>query len=159
MFMDTVHPITLFLSILIVIMNGTFYFLLKVPTLEGRKLMDEIAGFRLYLFTAERYRLNQLTPEKTPRLFEKYLPYAIALDVENAWGEQFSKSIEASGGEPHPYQPNWYKTKTPYNIATFPLVLSSNLNTALSSTASSSSASGGSGWSGGGRGGGGGGGW
>jgi hypothetical protein len=36
-------------------------------------------------------RLNQLNPpEKTPELFEKFLPYALALNVEQEWCEKFA---------------------------------------------------------------------
>jgi hypothetical protein len=39
-------------------------------------------------------RLNQLMPpEKTPELFDKYLPYALALDCELAWAQQFSSVL------------------------------------------------------------------
>ena len=31
--------------------------------------------------------------EKTPELFEKYLPYCLALDVENEWSEQFANVL------------------------------------------------------------------
>lgn len=164
LFMDSVHPVTLVLLLFIVVSNIVFYVLLKAPTLEGRKLMDQIEGFKLYLSTAERYRLDQLNPpEKTPALFEKYLPYAIALDVENAWGEQFNDVLAAAGTESYPYQPVWYRGNA-FNaatISTFPSFLNNSLNNALSSASisSSSSASGGGGSSGGGGGGGGGGGW
>lgn len=163
-FMDSVHPVTLLLLLCIVVLNIVFYMLLKAPTVEGRKVMDQIEGFKLYLSTAERHRLDQLNPpEKTPALFEKYLPYAIALDVENAWSEQFNDVLAAAGTESHPYQPTWYRGNA-FNAATigsFPSFLNSSLNNALSSTSvsSSSSASGGGGSSGGGGGGGGGGGW
>ncbi|MDO9071095.1 MAG: DUF2207 domain-containing protein, partial [Deltaproteobacteria bacterium] len=58
-------------------LNALFYHLLKAPTLSGRKIMDQIEGFKLYLSVAEKDRLNLLNPpEKTPALFERYLPYA-----------------------------------------------------------------------------------
>jgi uncharacterized membrane protein len=45
---------------------------------EGAILKDDWLGFKLYLETAERYRMQNLTPET----FEKYLPYAIIFGVE-----------------------------------------------------------------------------
>ena len=75
-----------------------FYHLLKAPTLTGRKVMDQIEGFKMYLSVAEKDRLNLLNPpEKTPELFEKYLPYALALDVENEWSEQFAEILARAG--------------------------------------------------------------
>ena len=57
---------------------------LQAPTVEGRAVMDRIEGFRQYLGVAEEDRLNALNPpDKTPELFERFLPYALALDVEN----------------------------------------------------------------------------
>jgi hypothetical protein len=51
-------------------------------TVDGAKLYAELEGFRMYLKTAEEHRLNMLTPpERTPELFERLLPYAVALGV------------------------------------------------------------------------------
>src|SRR6185369_8481303 len=35
-------------------------------------------------------------PQETAALFEKYLPYAIALDVENQWGQRFAGVLAAA---------------------------------------------------------------
>ena len=73
------------------------FYLLKAPTVQGRKVMDEIEGFRQYLGVAEEDRLNHLhPPEKTPELFERYLPYAVALNVENRWAERFAGVLAAA---------------------------------------------------------------
>jgi hypothetical protein len=72
-----------------------FLFLLRVPTPLGRKVLDEIEGFRTYLAAAEGDRLDRMIPpEKTPILYRAYLPYALALGVENRWSEKFSGEIE-----------------------------------------------------------------
>ncbi|MEM6586682.1 MAG: DUF2207 domain-containing protein, partial [Pseudomonadota bacterium] len=56
--------------------------LLFAPTPEGQALMDEIEGFRLYLSVAEKDRLNMIdAPDFSLELFERFLPYAIALGV------------------------------------------------------------------------------
>jgi uncharacterized membrane protein YgcG len=73
------------------------FYILKAPTVQGRKVMDEIEGFKQYLGVAEEDRLNHLhPPEKTPELFERYLPYAVALDVENRWAERFAGVLAAA---------------------------------------------------------------
>ena len=60
--------------------------------------MDRIEGFRQYLGVAEEDRLNALNPpDKTPELFERFLPYAIALDVENRWAKRFAAVLAAAG--------------------------------------------------------------
>jgi uncharacterized membrane protein YgcG len=71
---------------------------LKAPTRGGREIMDKIAGFKEYLGVAEEERLEFLSPpDKTPELFERFLPYAIALDVENTWAQRFSAVLAAAG--------------------------------------------------------------
>ncbi len=60
--------------------------------------MDQIEGFREYLGVAEEDRLNALNPpEKTPELFERFLPYAVALDCQNAWAAKFAGVLAAAG--------------------------------------------------------------
>jgi uncharacterized membrane protein YgcG len=63
---------------------------------QGQILKEEWLGFKLYLETAEKYRLQNLTPE----LFEKFLPYAIIFGVEKKWG----KAFDSIGVPP----PSWY---------------------------------------------------
>ena len=146
-------------------LNALFYHLLKAPTLSGRKIMDQIEGFKLFLSVAEKERLDLLNPpEKTPQLFEKYLPYALALDVENQWSEQFAAVLARAGTGGQPYAPTWYYGSSWDNFHTsrFADSLGSTLAGAISSSSSppgSSSGSGGGGSSGGGGGGGGGSGW
>ena len=154
--------------------NWIFLGLLKQPTLEGKRIMDEIEGFRMYLGAVEEDYLQRLhPPEETPELFEKYLPYAVALEVEQAWADQFTEVLSraATGtDERKAYRPAWYHG-TGWQVAsagTFASGLGSSLGGAIaaSSTAPGSSSGssgfsggGGGGFSGGGGGGGGGGGW
>ena len=139
---------------------GLGFYWLKSPTPAGRKAMDDIEGFRQYLGVAEEDRLNALNPpDKTPELFERFLPYAIALDVENAWAKRFAGVLAAAGAAAattwYAGSDNW--SNDPVGFANH---LSSDLNQTISSasTAPGSSDSGGGGSSGGGSSGGGGGG-
>ncbi|QMU61629.1 MAG: DUF2207 domain-containing protein [Gammaproteobacteria bacterium] len=151
----------------IFIVNTIFYFLLKKPTLEGRKLLDKTEGFKKYLEVAEQEELNlRHPPRKTPKLFEAYLPYALALGVENEWAEQFT-NVFSMHGENKDYHPAWYSGShwNNNNLGSFTDSVGSSLNSAISSSStapgssSGSSSFGGGGSSGGGGGGGGGGGW
>ena len=137
-----------------------FHHLLKRPTLEGRRILDEIEGFRRYLSVAEVDRLNlENPPERTPELFESFLPYALALGVSQRWAEQFSDILDAAG------QPLSSSSRLGFSHGASAAVgagLAAGLAGAISSssTAPGSSSGGGSGGSsGGGGGGGGGGGW
>ncbi len=150
-----------FLSVLLImtilVMNILFYEWMKAPTLYGREMMDKIEGFKMYLSVAEGSRIQMMgAPEKDIKLYEKYLPYAIALDVENAWTRQFNHVIERISSESG-YKPGWYQSNRPFTLNSTSRMTGS-LGSALSSAVSSSSGSRGGGSSGGGRGGGGGGG-
>jgi uncharacterized membrane protein YgcG len=147
------------------LVNGIFFHLLKAPTLIGRKTMDEIEGFRLYLSVAEKDRLNlENPPHRTPELFEMFLPYALALGVEQRWSEQFKDVLDTAAKGTDGYSPAWYAGAGLTGLTAGALAgsLGSSLSSAISSSSTapgSSSGGGGGGSSGGGGGGGGGGGW
>jgi uncharacterized membrane protein len=115
--------------------------------------------------TAEKERLAVLhPPEMTPELFEKLLPFALALDVEHQWSEQFASAASAAGEAAKSYQPAWYHGRSwdRFGRSGFASTLASSLSTATAAAASPpgrSSGFGGGGFSGGGGGGGGGRGW
>ncbi len=145
-----------------------FYRLLKAPTLAGGKVRDEIDGFKIFLNTAEKDRLEKLNPpEVTPEVFEKFLPYAIALDAENAWSRKFEAEAAragASSAEHASYTPSWYSGSSfgglgNTNFASSIGAAVAGATAAAATAPGSSSGSGGGGSSGGGGGGGGGGGW
>ena len=156
-------PWVIGLTVIGLFMAGLFYNLLKAPTSQGRQILDLIDGFKLYLSVAEKDRLNlENPPERTPALFEAFLPYALALGVEQKWSEQFASVLAAAGQEQ--YSPSWYvgRNWTTTNLVVMTSSMSSSLSSAISSASTapgSSSGSGGGGSSGGGGGGGGGGGW
>ena len=147
------------------ILHAVFIKLMAAPSSRGRKLMDKLDGFKLYLEVAEKDDLNlSHPPDMTPELFEKYLPFAIALDVEHDWAEQFTKvflSIKAQTG--NSYHPVWYYGAfSSLEMGSFADNIGSDLSSTISSASTapgSGSGAGGGGFSGGGGGGGGGGGW
>lgn len=151
--------------LLMVVAIVVFAILMKRVTGLGRKLLDEAAGFREYLEVAEKEEMNlRNPPEKTPELFERYLPFALAMGVEQRWAERFAQvfaDLRGAGGAP--YHPAWYNgTWNVNNFSRATSHMASSLGSAISSSVTapgSSSGSGGGGFSGGGGGGGGGGGW
>ena len=75
-----------------------FILVIGAPTQTGRKLLDEIEGFKWYLSVAEGDDLKGMTlPKKTPELYQRFLPYALALGVENKWSEQFAEVLSQAG--------------------------------------------------------------
>ena len=152
--------------IVIMLLTVAFFgVIMRRPTPRGRKVLDEMLGFRDYLEVAEKDEMNlRNPPEKTPELFEAYLPFALALGVEQDWAEKFADVLEAirepdgRGYQPAWYSGSWDSSRISSNIGS----VSSGLGSAISSSVTppgSSSGGGGGGFSGGGGGGGGGGGW
>jgi uncharacterized membrane protein YgcG len=137
---------------------------IDAPTKDGRLVLDHIAGFKQYLSITERERLDRMhPPEDTPELFERYLPYAIALGVENRWADRFAGVLAAAAAQGRQGF-GWYSgSSDPWsNPGRFADRVGSSLASTISSASTapgSSSGSGGGGSSGGGGGGGGGGGW
>jgi uncharacterized membrane protein YgcG len=147
-----------------------FHSLLKAPTVAGRRLLDQVEGFKLFLGKVDGDRLNRINPpEQTPETFEKFLPYALALDVEQAWAEKFSGVLNAASRAPGSeasstgYTPSFYSGSTwnSFSGSSFASGFTDSFTSAISSSSSApgSSDGGSGGGSGGGGGGGGGGGW
>ena len=145
---------------LMLLMNYFFYQWLKAPTLAGRRLLDQIEGFKHYLQVAEEDEIAlQGAPEFGSDIYETYLPYAIALELENEWTAKLDRAIASGTIEKNYHQPRWFRSH--HSGAHFSKSLANSFSSAISSSSvapgSSSGSSGGS--SGGGGGGGGGGGW
>jgi uncharacterized membrane protein len=135
-------------------------YLLKTYTQEGCVIKNKILGFKMFLAATETDRMELVgtPPTRTPELYEKYLPYAIALDVERQWSQQFASVFAQLENQGVHYQPLWYHGGS---FGTFnPTAFSSHISNSMqSATASSGGGGRGGGSSGGGRGGGGGGSW
>jgi uncharacterized membrane protein YgcG len=160
-------PAMVVLGVLAVALHILFARLMKAPTPEGRKLMDEIEGLRMYMSVAERDELKSMPgPNQPPMLdakrYEALLPYAMALEVEEAWTHKFTAAVGVAAAQES--TPNWYHgmgTTNNMGLASIGNSLGSALTSQISSASTppgSSSGGGGGGFSGGGGGGGGGGG-
>jgi uncharacterized membrane protein YgcG len=150
------------------IICGIFFHYMSARTAKGTEAKERILGLKMYLEVAEKNRIEKMQspdapyaeksagPKHTVELFEKLLPYAIVLKVEDKWAGKF-KDIYSS-------PPDWYSGNyAAFNAVYLSSVLGSGFQTALNSSfaspQSSSSSGFGGGFSGGGGGGGGGGGW
>jgi hypothetical protein len=78
-----------------------FGFFLPARTRTGAYTFSKVLGFREFLGRVEKDHIQRL--EKSPELFEKYLPYAMALSVENRWTQAFANISVAP--------PQWYQGK------------------------------------------------
>lgn len=155
-------------AVSIVAVSILFAVLMRAPSVPGRRMMDQLDGFKLYLETAEKNRLNMdKAPPMTVERFERILPYAIALGVERPWSQHFEAELArhaVEGVSSAGYTPLWYSGRdfSSDRIASTIGAAASSMSAAMVAAQpvqSSSSGSGGGGSSGGGGGGGGGGGW
>jgi len=124
-----------------------FGWFMPARTIAGSRALEGALGFEEFLGRVESPRYTAIV--RTPDMFEKFLPYAMALGVEKKWASAFEDIYRQ--------QPAWY---TGGNYQTFqPRIFVNNLNSmsarAGAAMASAPRSSGGSGFSGGGGGGGG----
>jgi len=145
-----IGPSIIFNFVLVGITVAVFGLVMPARTKEGVLAREHILGLKSYLQVAEKDRLKfHNAPDKNPKTFEKFLPFAMVLGVEKEWAKQFEGIYNTN--------PSWYSDPSMGNFSA--VVLASGLNnfgnmaqTTLSSKPSSSG--GGSGFSGGSSGGG-----
>ena len=123
-----------------------FGWFMPARTSSGTRALEGVLGFEDFLGHVESDRFNRMV--KTPEMFEKFLPFAMALGVEKNWSKAFQNI--------YTQPPSWYQGGA-YGPNFYPYLFVNNLNT-LSTQASSvmtsaPRSSGGSGFSGGGGGG------
>ena len=144
-----------------------FAVVVGAPTAAGRELLDEIEGFRRYLGVAEQDDIARLRapdaaePAMDAGRFERLLPYAVALDVEDAWTKKFTLAVGSAAAAAATAAITWYHGARIGDIGQLTSAVGGALSSQIASSSSppgSSSGSGGGGFSGGGGGGGGGGG-
>ena len=117
-------------------------YFMPAKTEYGKELLSKIWGFRMFIYHADRYRLQNLTPE----MFEKFLSYAVVFGLEKKWGEAFKDIYKGN--------PDWYESSgSSFNSVLLANSLSNMMNTTsivLATSPSSSGSHSGGGWSGGG---------
>jgi uncharacterized membrane protein YgcG len=139
-------PLTFIVAgVLSAIVICAFGWFMPAHTEQGARTLEGVLGFEDFLNHVESDRFNRMI--KTPEMFEKFLPYAMALGVEKNW----SKAFQGIMTQP----PNWYRGS--YGPNFYPMMFTSDLNSmsshASSVMASAPRSSGGSGFGGGGGGG------
>lgn len=72
-----------------ILMNTFLPSSLRNYTVEGRRVREEIEGFRRFLAGTEQDRLQRMNESGKPaRMDLEFVPYAIALDLREAWGDE-----------------------------------------------------------------------
>lgn len=78
----------------VLLLPMVFMPIMKRPAPKAAQILAEIEGLAMYLGTAEASRLNIFNPpNRTPEEFHHFMPYAVALGLEKAWGAQFATSL------------------------------------------------------------------
>ena len=136
-----------FASAVIVLAFGWF---MPARTVNGARTLERVLGFGEFLERVDKERFEAI--ERTPELFERYLPFAMAFGVEQKWAKGFKDLLTQP--------PTWYSgaNLASFNAGSFTRSLSAMSDRAASTMSSSPRTSSGSGFGGGGSSGGGGGG-
>jgi Predicted membrane protein (DUF2207) len=100
-----------------------FGWFMPARSMTGARALAKIRGFKDFLGRVEKDHIERLV--NTPQLFEKYLPYAMALSVDTKWAESFAGIAVPP--------PQWYRGK---GSDFFPVHLVNDLNTMSDRTAS-----------------------
>jgi uncharacterized membrane protein YgcG len=95
---ELVIPQAILGGVLTGLIVAVFALLMPARTTKGGAARTAILGFQEFLSTVDAHRLSTLP--MTPELFERFLPYAMALGVEGRW----AKAFEGICQEP----PQWY---------------------------------------------------
>lgn len=121
-----------FVLTMLVQLNLLFSYLIKAPTAQGRRLMDKIEGFRLYLVMTREDFHGINPPQQTPALFAANLPYAYALEVNYVWAQHFAETLAAEAWTSSDACPAWFKGNQPFDPVRFAADLSSAFTNSLS---------------------------
>ncbi len=77
-----------------VLLNNIFFVIMRAPTALGRTALQQLAGFREFLVRVEQDRLDRVnTPKQRVELMNRFLPYAIALEVREGWGDTMASAF------------------------------------------------------------------
>ncbi len=134
-------------GIIAVIIVFLFARIMTAKSLKGVRTKVEILGFQEFVNRVDADRLKRMPPDT----FEKFLPYAMALGIENRWAKAFQGITQN--------QPTWYVGPTPY-VGFNPIFFAGSMHAMAMDAhqafvAAPRASSTGSGWGGGGFGGGG----
>lgn len=117
-FYDTIYLVGFIICIICTYLINLFYLIMSKRTEYGTKILGEINGFKNFLETAEKDKLESLVNED-PAYFYNILPYAYVLGVSDKWIKQFEGITLAP--------PEWYESSTVFDYYRF----NSSLNRTL----------------------------
>ncbi len=129
-------PAIIVVVVLMLVALIVFARLVRAPTVEGRALLDEIEGLKLYMKVAERDELAQMRgPDEPPldaKRYEAMLPFAVALEVEDAWTEKFTQAVGTAAAAATANSMTWYGGRGPIsNLGDFANSVGSSLSSQI----------------------------
>src|SRR5439155_21507349 len=93
-------PLTIFVAgALSAAVVFAFGWVMPARTSSGARALEGVLGFEEFLARVESDRIARM--EKTPEMFEKFLPFAMALGVEQKWARAFDGICQKP--------PDWYR--------------------------------------------------
>lgn len=102
---------------LIVLIAAEINNLFVTFTTDGLAAYTHICGLKMFLKAAEQERLQRLIDTSSAaKVYEQYLPYAIALGVEQQWSAQLRPYLLEIAST---YHPHWYRGTGIFNACTF----------------------------------------
>ncbi|VXB44588.1 conserved membrane hypothetical protein [Luteimonas sp. 9C] len=117
-----------------------FALLVRAPTAEGRRLLADAEGLRRHMAiaakTGRRHGDAPATPPLDAARYLRLLPYAVALDVEDAWTKAFAatvgdgQALETVAGIP------WYRGIVVTDLARFSRSMGDSLAARIAAVAS-----------------------
>jgi Predicted membrane protein (DUF2207) len=78
------------------ITNALFLPLLRTPNAEGQKLLFQIRGYKMFLQATELDRLKEFGKNSAATPKAASLPYAIALDLKEPWGDAMATTFASA---------------------------------------------------------------
>lgn len=150
---DNIYLFGYLIGFICLIIMAIFLKHITKRTPYGLEILGKIKGFKNYLETAEKDKLEAMVIQN-PNYFYDILPYTYVLGISDKWIKKFETITMQS--------PNWYVGTSAFSMVTFGTFMNNTMSsatTAMSSSPRSSGGSSGGGSSGGGSGGGGGGSW
>jgi uncharacterized membrane protein YgcG len=128
-----------------------FGWFMPAHTETGERALEKVLGFEDFLSRVEGDKIERIV--RTPEMFEKFLPFAMALRVDKRWVQAFSAIAMQP---PQWYQGGYYgQGFAPYLLVNDLNMMSMQASSAMTSAPRSSGGTGGSGFGGGGGSGGG----
>ena len=82
--------------IAMIVINSIFVPLLRTASADGQKLLFQIRGYKMFLKATELDRLKEFgkSPTSMPKLAS--LPYALALDLKEPWGDAMANTFASA---------------------------------------------------------------